>query len=110
MTSSTNPNLTPVRASVAQAIQLFYDNRIAGNMPFFRADDLRIFVEAAIGKAAPASADRILRDMRAGRKLDYEVTNRAKSLYKFLPLTAEKGGEVLVGGFGEATQETAVAA
>lgn len=99
-----NANLVPVRASVANAIQLFYDNRIKGGMPFFRADDLRVFVEAATGKTAPASADRILRDMRQDGKINYEVTDRAKSLYKLLPLASMKGVEA------SANQGLAVAA
>lgn len=103
MTSSTNPNLVPVRASVGNAIQLFYDNRLKGGMPFFRADDLRVFVEAATGKTAPASADRILRDMRQDGKINYEVTDRAKSLYKLLPLVSVKGADV---GWQSGVQDT----
>jgi hypothetical protein len=90
---SSNPELVNVRASVGQAIQLFYDNRMAGSMPMFHADDLRVFVEAATGKTAPASADRILRDMRQSGKINYEVTNRSKSLYRLLPKISTKGKE-----------------
>lgn len=93
MTSSTHSGLKSVSARIGQAIQLFYDSRMTGGMPFFRADDLRVFVEAAVGKSAPGSADRILRDMRQAGKLNYEVTDRGQSLYKLLPRVAQKGTE-----------------
>ncbi len=53
----------------------------------FRADDLRAFVTAAVGTVAPGSADRVLRDLRQRRKVDYKVINRRQSLYELVPLS-----------------------
>jgi hypothetical protein len=86
MTSSSDLNLVSLLPTVGQAIQLFYNSRV-NCYPFFHADDLRVFVETAIGKSAPASADRILRDLRKAGKINYVVTDRSKSLYKLLPIT-----------------------
>ena len=35
---------------------------------------------------APASADRVMRNLKKAGKINYEVVNRAKSLYVALPL------------------------
>jgi hypothetical protein len=86
-----HPELKAVGARISEAIQLFYDNRMKFNSPFFHADDLRVFVETVVGKSAPGSADRILREMRRDNKVNYSVVDRAKSLYKLLPLISTKG-------------------
>ena len=46
----------------------------------FHADDLRAEV-AARCQIAPASADRVLRDLRQRGQVDYEVVSRRDSLY-----------------------------
>ena len=51
----------------------------------FRADELRNYVSAHC-KVAPASADRILRDLRAQKMLNYEILNRRQSLYRVIPV------------------------
>lgn len=48
----------------------------------FHADELRKHVIAATGVTAPASADRILRDLRQKQRIDYAVVNRRESLYE----------------------------
>lgn len=48
----------------------------------FHADELRRHVIRETGITAPASADRILRDLRQQRRLDYIVVNRRESLYE----------------------------
>ena len=50
----------------------------------FHADDLRQHVVAETGVAAPGSADRILRDLRQRKLLDYIVLDRRASLYEVL--------------------------
>jgi hypothetical protein len=48
----------------------------------FHADDLRRAVIIATGITAPASADRILRDLRQRGVIDYRVVDRRASLYE----------------------------
>lgn len=53
----------------------------------FHADDLRRYVGLVIASnSAPASADRILRDLRKKGLVNYRVVNRQRSLYEVLPL------------------------
>ena len=47
----------------------------------FHADDLRVYVAMETGTAAPASADRILRDLRKRGLVSYRVLSRQSSLY-----------------------------
>lgn len=76
-------NLVRVRARIGLRIVEFWRERLRGD-PMFTADDLRAHV-ASIAESAPASADRILRDLRQRGVLNYEVVNRAHSLYRALP-------------------------
>jgi hypothetical protein len=49
----------------------------------FHMEDLRRFVERRVGgRIAPASPDRILRQLRQERYLDYQVLSRTESLYR----------------------------
>ncbi|MCX8512645.1 MAG: hypothetical protein ORN83_12890 [Chthoniobacteraceae bacterium] len=48
----------------------------------FHADDLRKHVSKNVGKVAPGSADRILRDLRSRGVLNYRVLSRRASLYE----------------------------
>lgn len=50
----------------------------------FRADALHDYVLRQTGIAAPASADRVLRDLRQKEIIDYKVLNRRESLYEVL--------------------------
>jgi len=50
----------------------------------FHAEDLRRYVLLRAPEMAPASPDRILRELRQDGLLDYDVTNRRKSLYQFI--------------------------
>jgi hypothetical protein len=52
----------------------------------FHGDDLRTYVMARVGHVAPASPDRILRDLRQKNYVNYEVVSRSKSLYRSLPV------------------------
>lgn len=47
----------------------------------FHADDLRQHVLNAVGPTAPASADRILRDLRQRGRIQYRCIHRRQSLY-----------------------------
>jgi hypothetical protein len=71
-------NLARVSGNIAEAILKFARRRLASRIPEFSAAELH----AAVPMSAPASADRVLRDLRRRGKLHYEVTNRAASLYR----------------------------
>lgn len=47
----------------------------------FRADQLRAHVAKECGASAPASADRVLRELKARGAIKYRVVNRSQSLY-----------------------------
>lgn len=70
-------NLERVSSRIARAILEFCQLHHR-----FHADDLRRFVIRETGIAAPASADRVLRDLRQHHKLDYKVVSRRESLYE----------------------------
>jgi hypothetical protein len=56
--------------------------RRCGEKPF-HAEELRTFVRDRVPEIAPASPDRILRQLRLEKRLGYEVVNRRASLYRF---------------------------
>jgi hypothetical protein len=56
----------------------------------FHADELRWYVISETGVAAPGSADRILRDLRQKKVLDYRVVSRHESLYEVLWVLGDK--------------------
>lgn len=56
----------------------------------FHVEELRAYVERVVGKTAPASADRILRDLRQRKVINYVVVSRSQSLYRALPLEDER--------------------
>lgn len=74
-------NINRVSLKIGKAITEFCSN----NKQFY-ADDLRKYVSDHIGYVAPASADRILRDLRQKGILNYRVINRRKSFYEILPV------------------------
>ena len=82
--SQQTENLQRVGQKIGAAIMTFYE---ADPDAAFHADDLRDSVRDQCGKVAPASSDRVLRDLRKKGEINYEVTNRRKSLYQFLPVT-----------------------
>ena len=54
----------------------------------FHAGELHRHVEDATGVSAPASADRILRDLRQRGVLKYRVVSRRESLYEVVEVRA----------------------
>lgn len=48
----------------------------------FHADELRAHVAAVTGTSAPASADRVLRDLRQRGLIAYRVLSRRESFYE----------------------------
>lgn len=73
--------LARVSGKTAGAILKFLRRRLNAGFPEFHADDLRGAVAAEL-VTAPASCDRILRDLRKAGVVCYEVVNRRASLYR----------------------------
>ena len=76
-----NDNLARVQSRTGLLIVQFFDSIEVGTT--FHAQDLRDYV-AALVQCAPASPDRILRNLRASGVVRYEVVDRRNSLYKKL--------------------------
>ena len=72
-------NLERVRSRIQRAVIGFCDTH-----PRFHADELRRYVIRETGVAAPASSDRVLRDLRQKGRLDYRVVSRRESLYEVI--------------------------
>lgn len=80
-------NITRVSQVIGQHVTAFLDAHLNQE---FHVDDLRQYVSAQVGGyIAPASPDRILRDLRQKKKVNYEVVSRSKSLYKSLPVAGQ---------------------
>ena len=83
--SEQNENLNRVSRRIAPAIIQFHEAKKTGNSPLFLADDLREFVINKVGSyLAPASPDRVLRDLRKRGRLDYRVISRSESKCEFV--------------------------
>jgi hypothetical protein len=78
-------NLDRVSRRISWAILQFYQRSKDERQPRFYAGDLREFVVSVAGHAlAPASPDRVLRDLRKKHLLDYKVISRSQSKYEFV--------------------------
>lgn len=75
--------LKRVKSKTSDWIKQFFDAHQLGEQ--FHAEDLHNFVKAK-ANVAPASADRIMRDMKRSGEINYEVVNRSQSLYRKLAL------------------------
>lgn len=82
MDSEQQQQLERVAARIGDAILTFVRRLRAFETTTFHADDLREFVMRAVGRTAPGSADRVLRDLRARGLVRYQVINRRESLYR----------------------------
>ena len=83
-----NENLHRVRSRISAAIVEFIKERST-----FHADELRQHVsDRVLGRLAPGSSDRVLRDLRQTGILNYRVVSRRGSLYEMLPLTDKTRG------------------
>lgn len=77
--------LQRVTSVIARTILRFCRVRLAAGHQEFHADDLRRYVGEQLAEpSAPASADRILRDLRQRGVVTYEVVDRRASLYRLL--------------------------
>lgn len=75
--------LARVSGVIATAILEFFRMRRIKGLHEFHADELHNWVAGhIISSTAPASADRILRELRRVGKVQYVVVNRRQSLYR----------------------------
>lgn len=79
-------NLERVSSRIARSIMTFCRSAFAREGSTFRMDDLLLHVRLSAGIVAPDSPSRILRQLRAQGRLDYEVINRAQSTYRITSL------------------------
>lgn len=77
-----------VRSRIGSLILEFCEYRLHGYGISFHMEDLKRFVESRLpyGYIAPASTDRILRQLRQERQLNYKVVSRRQSLYQVMPV------------------------
>ena len=76
-----DPELVRVRGAIGRSVVDFCATRVGQT---FHASELREHVARECGAAAPASADRILRALRAEGVCVYEVVDRSASLYRVI--------------------------
>jgi len=77
-----------VATRIAPSIRRFFVHHGSGKK--FHAEELRGWVHRETGILAPASADRILRDLRQKSMLNYKILSRRESLYE---ITATQGAK-----------------
>lgn len=86
-------NLERVALRIAPAVMEFCRQRCRRESKLFHADELRKYVTAMTGINAPASADRVLRDLNQRRLLHYILVSRHESLYEIVWVRPERGGD-----------------
>lgn len=97
MPTDNSAHLERVSSRIGEAIMGFCRDRLwvrdqcGAASGTFRVDDLRRWVALYAGPVAPASPDRVLRQLRKDGKVEYRVVDRAKSLYEVVSVTEQKG-------------------
>lgn len=83
-----NTDLNRVEKNIAQVVTEFVTAHIGKE---FKGADLRNAVALAIGftRVAPSSPDRVMRDLKKRKKVNYKLVSRSKSLYLGLPVEEE---------------------
>lgn len=76
-------NLERVGSRIAASIVEYLSKLGVGST--FHADELASFVQRRV-KAAPGSSDRILRELKRAKRVNYTVLSRSKSLYRVEPI------------------------
>lgn len=77
--------ITRVTSVIGSTILRFLRVRLAAGHNEFHAADLRAYLTEHLSEpTAPASADRVLRDLRQRGVCQYEVLSRSESLYRIL--------------------------
>ena len=59
----------------------------------FTASELRSYVSSQVDNVAPASADRIMRQLRQNKIVNYVLVKRQQSLYRALPVAVVPEGQ-----------------
>jgi hypothetical protein len=77
--------LDRVGERIGHAVMLFFARRVR-ETPRFHAEDLRTFIRLYVGEVAPGSPDRIMRQLRQARKIDYRCVDRKNSQYEIVPI------------------------
>ena len=80
--SEQDDNLERVSERIASAIWSFFAEHVQAGQLEFHAEDMRQWVRRVVGMVAPGSPDRVMRDLRKKRLLNYTVIDRANSLYR----------------------------
>lgn len=75
--------LNRVYTSISGLVHSFAKERLATKRPTFFIRDLHDYILSAT-QIAPASPDRILRQLRLNKTLDYRVLDRRASKYEML--------------------------
>lgn len=90
MTSTQAEHIERVSIRIGAAIIAFAQLhlRLGGDLGRFYIDELRAYVTEVVGIVAPASPDRILRDLRQRGRLNYKVIDRGASLYQITEVAA----------------------
>ena len=84
-----NADLSRVRGKIGPAIVAFLKGRIKTGRRTFFINDLQGFVATAtLGNVAPASPDRILRNLRQRGLVDYELLDRSSAKYRVKAVSA----------------------
>lgn len=78
-----------VSTRISPSIRRFCDHKYQQPDRRFHAEDLRGWVRRETGILAPASADRILRDLRQKGVIDYRILSRRESLYEITAVQGE---------------------
>lgn len=81
MVNEQQEHLDRVTKSVGNEIVKFFQNRISRGRPEFYAHELRTWVYGVM-TCAPASPDRVLRNLRQQGRIGYKLVSRRQSLYR----------------------------
>jgi ribosomal protein S25 len=85
--SEQRQNIERVSTAISNLVVAFLRSHIGKE---FHVESLRQYVFSNVqGYVAPASPDRILRDLRQKGVIDYRVVNRRQSLYMALPVNEQ---------------------
>jgi hypothetical protein len=87
MVNEQRQNIERVNTAIASLVVAFLRRNMNQE---FHVESLRQYVFSNVqGYVAPASPDRILRDLRQKGVIDYRVVNRRQSLYMALPVNEQ---------------------
>lgn len=79
-----HPDLIRVESKIGDVVKEFCRERLNKS---FTSEELRAYVIKHAPESAPASSDRILRDLRQKGELSYTLLSRSESLYQVNSVT-----------------------